>query len=107
MSYTKGQMVKDLKNAGIRKAEKNGTGSLVTLEHLKYYQLHTTDKISARSFLKLYEAALITMPRFEIPNSTLYADIVFNGSTSAFQADCAGSSPVVCSIQKSFMFRYG
>ena len=27
-----------------------------------------------------------------------FADIVFNGSTSAFQADCAGSSPVVCSI---------
>lgn len=38
-STTKGQMVKDLKNAGIRRAEKNGTGSLVALEHLKYYQI--------------------------------------------------------------------
>lgn len=39
MSYTKGQMVKDLKNVGIRMAEKNETGSLVGLEHLKYYQI--------------------------------------------------------------------
>lgn len=39
ISTTKGQMVKDLKNAGVRRAEKNGTGSLVVLEHLKYYQI--------------------------------------------------------------------
>lgn len=39
MSYTKGQMIKDLKNAGIRRAEKDGSGTLVSLEHLKYYQI--------------------------------------------------------------------
>lgn len=39
MSYTKGQMIKELKQAGIRKAEKDGTGALVSLEHLRYYQI--------------------------------------------------------------------
>ena len=39
MNYTKGQMIKELKNAGIRRAEKDGSGAEVSLEHLKYYQV--------------------------------------------------------------------
>lgn len=35
---TKGQMIKDLKKAGVRKAVKEGVG-LVKLEHLKFYQV--------------------------------------------------------------------
>ena len=37
-SFTKGQMVKELKAKGIRKGEKEGVG-VVKLEHLKYYQI--------------------------------------------------------------------
>lgn len=39
LSYTKGKMVRKLKTAGIRRAEKDGTGAFVSLEHLKYYQV--------------------------------------------------------------------
>lgn len=35
---TKGMMIKELKQAGIRKAVKEGIG-LVSLEHLKFYQV--------------------------------------------------------------------
>ena len=38
MYYTKGQMIKQLKQLGIRRAEKEGYGD-VQLEHLKYYQV--------------------------------------------------------------------
>ena len=38
MCYTKGQMIKQLKQFGIRRAEKEGYGD-VPLEHLKYYQV--------------------------------------------------------------------
>lgn len=39
ISTTKGQMVKDLKMPASEEPKKNGTGSLVALEHLKYYQI--------------------------------------------------------------------
>ncbi len=35
MPWTKGQMIKELKEAGVRRGIKNG-GALVSLEHLKY-----------------------------------------------------------------------
>ncbi len=39
MITTKGQMIKELKRVGIRKVEKEGSGALVSLEHLKYFQV--------------------------------------------------------------------
>lgn len=32
-------MIKDLKSAGVRKLEKEGTGAIVSLEHIKYHQI--------------------------------------------------------------------
>lgn len=39
MITTKGQMIKELKRVGIRKVEKEGNSALVSLEHLKYFQV--------------------------------------------------------------------
>lgn len=39
LPFTKGQMIKELKNAGVRQAEKDGSGAVVSLEHLKYFQI--------------------------------------------------------------------
>lgn len=39
MKFSKGQMIKELKQAGIRTAEKEGVGSAIGLEHLKYFQV--------------------------------------------------------------------
>jgi hypothetical protein len=38
-SVTKGQMIKDLKNKGVRTAVKVETNELVKLEHLHYHQI--------------------------------------------------------------------
>jgi len=39
MVYTKGYMIKKLKERGYRKGIQDNTGALVQLEHLKYYQI--------------------------------------------------------------------